>query len=130
LAGIARGEWERLSAELKSIGLLTVVDRAALETYCVAYQRWREAEDALVESGGPVIENRSKDPIVNPAFTIAHKSMEILRRIATEFGFTPSSRSRISIKEKNEDPDEDFFGAGKKTPSPRQVVRQYREGHA
>jgi phage terminase small subunit len=36
-------------------------------------------------------------PVQSPNLAIANKQAEIMMRIASEFGFTPASRSRISV---------------------------------
>jgi phage terminase small subunit len=40
--------------------------------------------------------------IQSPYVSIANRQAEIMMRIASEFGFTPASRSRISTPNKNE----------------------------
>jgi phage terminase small subunit len=39
-------------------------------------------------------------PIQSPYLAIANRQAEIMMRIASEFGFTPASRSRISTPSK------------------------------
>ena len=43
LQGRAREEWRRISKQLHRIGLLTIIDGAALAGYCEAYGRWADA---------------------------------------------------------------------------------------
>jgi phage terminase small subunit len=40
-------------------------------------------------------------PIQSPYLAIANRQAEIMMRIASEFGFTPASRSRISTPTKS-----------------------------
>jgi len=77
LGPVARAEWDRLVGELAALRLLTNLDRAALAAYCGAYALWAEAT-------------------VQPYLAIANRQAEIMMRIASEFGFTPASRSRIA----------------------------------
>ena len=44
------GEWHRLAGTLYDMGVLTMVDRAALAAYCQAYGRWVEAEEKLSDT--------------------------------------------------------------------------------
>src|SRR5690606_37247509 len=44
LSELARAEWDRIAQVLYEMGVLTMVDRAALAAYCQAYARWAEAE--------------------------------------------------------------------------------------
>lgn len=89
LSELAKVEWKRLATELHPLGLLTRVDGSALEFYCEAYARWREAGD--------------RDDLRNEkAFA------QLAHRFLTEFGMTPASRSRINVLT------EDGGGTGKK----------------
>ena len=44
-------EWARLVSTLRRRGLMDDTKRAALEAYCAAYGRWREAEISLCRDG-------------------------------------------------------------------------------
>jgi P27 family predicted phage terminase small subunit len=44
LDNLAKIEWRRIVPELDAMGMLSLVDRAALSGYCEAYSRWRRAE--------------------------------------------------------------------------------------
>ena len=45
-------------------------------------------------------------PIQSPYVAIANRQAEIMMRIASEFGFTPASRSRIAVPK---DPEPTLF---------------------
>jgi phage terminase small subunit len=49
-----------------------------------------------------MVKSPSGYPIQSPYVAIANRQAEIMMRIASEFGFTPASRSRISRPIKNE----------------------------
>jgi P27 family predicted phage terminase small subunit len=95
LGPVARAEWDRLVDELMALGLLTNLDRAALAAYCGAYALWAEAT-AQIQKYGAMIKSPTGFPIQSPYLAIANRQAEIMMRIASEFGFTPASRSRIS----------------------------------
>lgn len=95
LGPVARREWDRLSKELAALGLLTNLDRSALAAYCGAYALWAEATEAI-QKYGTMVKSPSGFPIQSPYVSIANRQAEIMMRIASEFGFTPASRSRIS----------------------------------
>ena len=40
LDALGKKEWDRMAAELYPIGVMTVVDRTALEAYCSEYSKW------------------------------------------------------------------------------------------
>ena len=75
--------------------LLTNFDRAALAAYCGAYALWAEATQAI-QKFGVMIKSPSGYPVQSPYVSVANRQAEIMMRIASEFGFTPASRSRIS----------------------------------
>ena len=92
-------EWGRITGELFRLGLLTDVDRAALAAYCQTYGRWIEAEDSI-KTQGLTITTTNGNEIQNPLVGIANKSLELMHKFLTEFGMTPSSRTKVSGKEK------------------------------
>lgn len=107
LGEIAAHEWRRTGKILQRIGLLTQIDLAALEAYCVTYERWVEAEKQ-VQKLGPIVKTKNGNLIQNPYLAVANRAMKELRAWLSEFGMTPSSRSRVKVNE-NADKD-DFFG--------------------
>ena len=95
LGPIAREEWDRLTSELASLRIVTALDRSALAAYCNAYGLWAEATEAI-QKYGTMVKSPTGYPIQSPYVSIANRQAEIMMRIASEFGFTPASRSRIS----------------------------------
>lgn len=77
-------------------GLLKMLDRSVLEVWVGAYVLHRAAV-ALALGDGPVVEAGNRGQIVNPALNAASKQAQIMLRAASELGFSPSSRPRISI---------------------------------
>jgi P27 family predicted phage terminase small subunit len=108
LGEIARGEWNRLVGELAALRMITNLDRAALAAYCGAYALWAEATEAI-QKYGTMIKSPSGYPVQSPYVSIANRQAEIMMRIASEFGFTPASRSRISTPTQAEPPMFDFI---------------------
>lgn len=95
LGPVAHREWNRLVGELTKLRMLTNLDRAALAAYCGAYALWAEATEAI-QKYGTMVKSPSGYPVQSPYVSIANRQAEIMMRIASEFGFTPASRSRIS----------------------------------
>ena len=79
---------------MESIGILTDVDMAAFASYCQAYARWKEAEEFLTQHG-TIVKTPSGYLQQVSQVSIAQTYNKIMTKIATEFGLTPSSRSRI-----------------------------------
>jgi P27 family predicted phage terminase small subunit len=101
LSDAGKREWRRLVKELAALKLLTNLDRAALAAYCEAYALWTEAI-AAIHKYGTMVKSPSGFPMQSPYIAIANRQAEIMMRIASEFGFTPASRSRIAIPEERE----------------------------
>jgi P27 family predicted phage terminase small subunit len=99
----AHREWVRLAGELSPLNMVTKLDRAALATYCGAYAPWAEATEAI-QKFGAMVKSPTGYPMQSPYISIANRQAEIMMRIASEFGFTPASRNRLSVPEKNDLP--------------------------
>jgi P27 family predicted phage terminase small subunit len=82
-------------ADLAKLGLLTNLDRAALAAYCGAYALWAEATEAI-QKYGVMVKSPTGFPMQSPYVAVANRQAKIMMRIASEFGFTSASRSRIA----------------------------------
>ena len=96
LSPAAKTEWDRLVKDLAPLKMVTNLDRAALATYCQAYAFWTEAI-AAIQKYGAMVKSPSGYPMQSPYIAMANKQAEVMMRVASEFGFTPASRSRISV---------------------------------
>lgn len=94
LSPAARLEWNRIVGELIALGVLSRFDRGPLMVYCSACAAWLEALQSIAEYGA-VIKSTNGFPVQSPYVSIANHHADVLLRIASEFGFTPASRSRI-----------------------------------
>jgi P27 family predicted phage terminase small subunit len=102
LRGYAIDEWYAVAPEVWRLGLLTVIDIAALAAYCDAYFRWRLAREALARmterdpiTHGLLIKNVDGSARRNPlAKVVADAGVEMLSA-AVEFGLTPIARARL-----------------------------------
>lgn len=91
----AKREWKRITPHLKKLGLISQIDRSALAAYCQAYHRWWEAE-ALIKEHGLTFTTDKGYVQQRPEVGIASSAMKQMRMFLTEFGLTPSSRTRIT----------------------------------
>jgi P27 family predicted phage terminase small subunit len=115
LSDEAKVEWGRLAHELHELGILTRIDRASLAAYCQAYADWAEAEANLRRygkmitspkrtvtrrrrDGSEVTETSGGYPMQSPFLAMRNKALELMHKFAIEFGMSPSSRSRVSVK--------------------------------
>jgi P27 family predicted phage terminase small subunit len=103
----AAKEWERLTQELRSAGVLTLADRAVFETYCRAWGDLRKFEK-LCRRVGPA------DAVRLGYQGMVLKMRQQVRQLAAEFGLTAASRSGVKAK-KPELPGKlgRFIGGGK-----------------
>ena len=100
LEGEAKKEWRRLSRIMSQMGILSLVDKAAFATYCQAYARYKEAEEYISKHGSTFTTPSGYIQQV-PQVSIAQTYSKIMIKIASEFGLTPASRSRIVAGETN-----------------------------
>jgi len=110
---IARKEWKNITQELDASGLLSNIDKAVLAEYCVAWSRWVQAEEQIKKTGY-LMKTTNGNIITNPILWVANKAMEQVYKYATEFGMSPSARSRIHLEPKDsKDEFEDFLNKKK-----------------
>lgn len=98
---IAKREWHRVVADLYHAGLLTAVDRAMLEGYCVHYERWVKAEQVVMKKG-EVVKTVNGNLIHNPFLSVANRAHELYAAACREFGMTPASRSKVTAAPQEE----------------------------
>ena len=103
----AKKEWRRAGRMLLSLRVLTEADRTALALYCQAYGRWVEAEEALKRYGF-MVKAPGGFPMQSPYLAVANKCMEQMRSLLSEFGMTPSSRTKVQTWEPYNEEDDEF----------------------
>jgi len=99
LTKAALKHWDIVVDQLMSAGIMTNLDNQALGIYCEAYAKWAEA-NAKISKHGMVIKAPSGYPVQSPYLSISNKAFEQMRAMLSEFGMTPSSRSRIKAEPK------------------------------
>jgi P27 family predicted phage terminase small subunit len=119
---LAVEEWERMCVILKGMGILSLADAPALTLYCECYSKWLRARAAIVDHGMVIKSTTSvfqRGKVVatkeylraNPAVNIEVQMSRLMIYCLTEFGLTPSSRSRLqSTAERPKDELEEFLG--------------------
>lgn len=96
----AKREWKRLAKKLEIMGVLTEIDRVALASYCLAYARWRQAEE-YIDTHEITTETPSGYKQQIPHVSISHTYSKLMLRYMTELGLTPASRSKIIAEKMN-----------------------------
>lgn len=109
LTGAGRQKWEELVPELERLGLLTIVDGAALAGLCQAWKDYVECT-RFIKKHGRTFTTETGYICQRPEVAIAQKALQAVRALAAEFGLTPSSRSRLRVPqaEPTEDDYEEF----------------------
>ena len=110
----AKAEWCRIVPELSAVGVLTVVDRAALAAYCAAWSELRAATN-LIDKEGRLIdvdvyaresgEKVGARRVVHPAVKLQREAFGLVKAFLVEFGLSPSSRTRITARPKQDEAD-------------------------
>ena len=98
LDAVARKEWGRLSPILMGMKVLTEADYIALGNLCQAYSTLIDAQKHL-NKGGILFKTPSGYIQQNPLLGIIRAQTNIVNGLLREFGLTPSSRTRIAIRE-------------------------------
>ena len=100
-----------MGRRLLKLGLMTDIDAPAFAAYCIAWGRWTEAEEKL-RTLGAIVKAPSGYPIQNPYLAVENKAIEQMKVFLTEFGMTPSSRSRVIVsdEEAGDTTEEFLFG--------------------
>ena len=92
---VGQTAWRALCRSLEALGILSTVDSHALEIYCHCYSGYREALAKVGEFGQVLVQNGI--PKRNPYVTEVHMHRAEIMKMQSEFGLTPSSRSRLHV---------------------------------
>lgn len=117
----ARKEWKRITPLLEELGLVALIDRAALALYCQEYAWWvwhdtllqrdinrAEAKRAAFEADpanegkiwtggdGFQVETPNGHLTYNPHWVARNKASERVDKFLASFGMSPSSRGRVT----------------------------------
>lgn len=108
----AQAEWLRIGPKLVRLGVMTELDTAALSAYCVAWSRHVDAEKNLRKYGMVLVSKSTGNPVLSPYYRVATQALADMNKTLTEFGLSPSSRTRVTAAEKpaDDDPFEQFDG--------------------
>ena len=92
----AKAAW-RLAVECAPPGLLTPLDSSSLVVWATAADRYQKAQEGLAKTGLLIKGPNNGLPMQSPYLAIVNKQAQIMAKAATEMGFTPASRSRVSV---------------------------------
>ncbi len=89
--------------------LLTVLDVSLFAVYCAVWSHWVACEQVISELGMTQTSPRGNVSI-RPEVRLSLRFAEQLRSIASDFGLTPTSRTRLNVPELSADDDDDLLG--------------------
>jgi P27 family predicted phage terminase small subunit len=102
LKGEAAKEWKRIAPLLAGMKCLTEWDRSLLSAYCFEWGVY-VALCNKIKIKDLVITTINGNRIHNPLLSARNKALSNIKEIAAEFGLSPSSRTRLSIGEKQQE---------------------------
>jgi P27 family predicted phage terminase small subunit len=109
---VALEKWKELSSLLFDLGVLTTADGEALATLCEVHSSEQACLQEL-RAQGPTIHTDLGGVKPNPAGSLYRSLAALKGNLMSEFGLTPSSRTKIGSakQEKPQDELEEFFTA-------------------
>lgn len=103
----AKKEWRRMAPQLKKMGLLTSGDIHAFACYCQAVSNLAAARKTLSEEGRVFVSGKGY-LLPRPEVGMETQAMKAIKDFAAQFGFTPSSRSKIDLSDLDKGTKEDL----------------------
>ena len=88
--------WQRVVPELLGSQVLTAPDLHNVEVFCMAYARWREAQQLIDQNGIVIINPENGSMSKNPAVTVVNESAKQMMQFGSLLGLDPSSRTRLT----------------------------------
>ena len=103
----ARIEWKRVASELEALGLICQIDRAALAAYCSAWAEVVTCERKITALNAKDADGSAGLVSITPSgyqqmsvwLQIRNRAYDRMMKFASEFGMSPSSRSRVTASE-------------------------------
>ena len=99
LKGEAKKEWVRITLLLAKQKCLTELDRALLAAYCFEWGVYAALCKSVKEYGSITINGNVTQ---SPLLTARNRALKNLKELATEFGLSPGSRTRIATNPASE----------------------------
>jgi P27 family predicted phage terminase small subunit len=104
LSNGAREVWDDVVGILCRMGVLTEADALAVELLCEARSDWVSARAIIREHGGETYVTDSGLIKAHPAVAMRNDAARRMQSLFSEFGMTPSARSRVAV-EMDDEPD-------------------------
>jgi P27 family predicted phage terminase small subunit len=100
--------WRR-AIEHAPPGMLKHLDRSVFEAWVIAVDTLEKVREK-VSFLGPLIKGPGGGAIVNPLMREQRGQANLVRQLAAELGFSPTSRQRVKVPKSNANPQNPFDG--------------------
>ena len=94
----AKDFWNEVIPVLAKVGILDVVDRAALEMMSTQYARAKQAGRVLAEQGA-LTKGSTGQLVEHPAMATERNAINTFLRFAEQYALTPVARTRLGLAE-------------------------------
>ena len=91
---VAQREWKRVVRILMRMRVLTEADQVMLGIWCQTYSTMIDAQEKLKQAG-TLYKSKGGFVQASPLFGIVIKCVNVMSKISSEFGLTPSARVRL-----------------------------------
>lgn len=88
----------QLSSAMKVFGYISYIDLSIFEELCKVYQELCLLEKEITPTTKRVLKDKNGRPMVNPYYVLLNQTRDTFLKLSREFGFTPSSRTRINLQ--------------------------------
>lgn len=95
---VALAEWNRISDELYNLGILTDLDRTAMELYCLYYSEYCMAKDQLKEPNDYMFTTEKGYESVSPYVRLKNEAAMQIMKLGVKLGLTPSDRADMKVE--------------------------------
>jgi len=92
--------WNELYPELSACGMITVADVKLFAAYCEKWAEWHGYKEKIKKTS-ELIKSPKGYVQQNPYVSMANRVFDQMIKLGSEFGMTPSSRSRVSAANKD-----------------------------
>ena len=101
LSKVGRDVYYSTAAELLGLGILTRVSLTMFVAYCIEVAKYYECQENIAKEGTR-IKNRFDEWTINPLVKVANDALNLMIKLAGEFGITPAASSKVSATSANE----------------------------
>lgn len=113
LSQTAKEYWiKQLSSAMKVDGYISYIDLGIFEQLCKVYAELISLENEITPKTPRIMKDKNGRPIVNPYYVLLQQTRDTFLKLSREFGFTPSSRTRIRLETQAKEKPFDIYSDG------------------